>query len=83
MKVKVYCVDCKAWYVIDDDTPIGEAIPGHTWFPIRDDSTVRHLTEDDELDALADAEVCPDCGAYHEPNADTGCKREFPKVKST
>lgn len=77
---KVWCRNCKRWFEIDEDAPINEALPGHTWdwrdkrFQGRLYSVVRHLTHDDHLEEMADREICQVCGVPHGPNPYTGCE---------
>jgi len=79
-KVKVYCKDCKAYYMIADDKPLMEVLPGHGWWHTRRDGTmmVRHPTYEDRLAEQADRELCPVCSVPHGSRAlaTTGCYPE-------
>ncbi len=58
----VFCSDCGKKYIIDANTPLKDALPGHLWG--NRDGEVRHPTYDDWLEEQADKELCPECGCY-------------------
>lgn len=74
-KIEVWCTGCKAYHTIDSDIPLNQQLGGHTWDgeTKAGRSRVRLLTCEDELEMMADSEVCPECGVPHGPNPYTGC----------
>lgn len=82
---KVWCISCNQFHTINADKPLREELPGHVWGHIEDEDAgvwidekygctiVRCRTYEDELDELAEREICSVCGVPHGPNPYTGC----------
>lgn len=61
-RIRMWCKDCKQWFIIDPDVPLDKQVSEHTWS--NSGRGLRHITDEEYRDARADAELCPECGCY-------------------